>query len=509
MSRTKGRRYDSEPKLNKKKVFAFIIAIVVIIMVIISLKNILTNTTKTKNVSTLTTYISVFKDGKWGVINNKGKVIVEPTYDEMISIPNENKDIFVCVYDSNYENNEFKTKVLNKNGKEILEDYEKVQTIENQDNNSIWYEDDVLKFEKDGKYGLINFKGKEILEAEYTNIYALLGTKKAIVLEKDGKKGIFTTVSNEIVVDVKYEDIKTINNSYENGYVVKNSENKFGIIGNDKKVILEEKYEEIKDIESKEYAVVRENGIVKVVNKSGETILDSGFDSIEKINVDNFIIIKNEKYGVIGKDKTQIIPNEYEDIKLAFGTYYIAKKDGKYGIISSTTEEKVKVNFEYDNINYIKEADIFEAEKPNYKTDLINREFEVKQKDVIVSEINIEDGYIRIRKDNEYKYLNFKFEEKDNKEILTNNTLFLVKENGKYGYVNQDGEKIVDCKYDDAKEQNKFGYCAVKLDGKWGALKNDGTVVVEPSINLDDYLYIDFIDSWYRYKDLNLNVYTK
>ena len=60
MSRTRGRRYDTEPKLNIKKVFATIIAIVVFVMFVISLKNLLTEGAKPQEVSTVTTYFSVF-----------------------------------------------------------------------------------------------------------------------------------------------------------------------------------------------------------------------------------------------------------------------------------------------------------------------------------------------------------------------------------------------------------------------------------------------------------------
>ena len=75
MSRRRGKRYDDTPKLNKKKVLATIIAIIVIIMIIISLQKILTGTEKTKEFSTLESYISVY-DGKWGVIDNKGNTII-------------------------------------------------------------------------------------------------------------------------------------------------------------------------------------------------------------------------------------------------------------------------------------------------------------------------------------------------------------------------------------------------------------------------------------------------
>ena len=52
-NRISGRRYDDGPRLNMKKVFATVIAIIVIIMIIVSLKKLLTNTDNTKDVSTL------------------------------------------------------------------------------------------------------------------------------------------------------------------------------------------------------------------------------------------------------------------------------------------------------------------------------------------------------------------------------------------------------------------------------------------------------------------------
>ena len=42
MNRVRARRYDNEPKLNLKKVFATIIAIIVLIMVIVSVIKLLT-----------------------------------------------------------------------------------------------------------------------------------------------------------------------------------------------------------------------------------------------------------------------------------------------------------------------------------------------------------------------------------------------------------------------------------------------------------------------------------
>lgn len=71
---SRGRRYDNEPKLNIKKVLAFVIAIAVVIMVFISIKNLLTKEKKNQNVSVETTYFSVIENNKWGVIDNLRKI---------------------------------------------------------------------------------------------------------------------------------------------------------------------------------------------------------------------------------------------------------------------------------------------------------------------------------------------------------------------------------------------------------------------------------------------------
>ena len=509
MSRSRGRRFeDTPPKLNMKKVIATIITIIVLIMIIVSLKKILTpSDPQTKEISSLTTYIPVFENGEWGVIDNKGNIVINLSYDEMVVVPDENKDIFICNYNIDYNTETYDTKVINSKGEELLTNYNKITPLENTKGSKTWYEKNVLKFEENGKYGLINLDGKKLVEPEYDNIYTLSGIENSVIIEKDGKKGLFNTVSGEIIIEAKYVDISSVSDTYEKGYIVKNDSNRCGIIGADKSVILTQQYDEIKNVTGNNNYVVVQNGVLEVVDSSEKVVLNSGYDSIESINFDNFIITKNGKYGIINKKGETIISPEYENMKFAMTDTYIAQKNGKYGIINKDNE--VKIDFQYTDINYIETADFLQAEKDNYKTDIIDRNLNIALSNVIISELNLEDGYLRVRVNDEYKYYNFKLEEKSNKDVLTTNTLFLIQENGKYGYENKNGNRIVDAIYDDAKEQNSFGYCAVNKDGKWGVLKSDGTVLVEPSRNLDNYLYIDFIGEWNLCNDLSLNVYTK
>ena len=271
-------------------------------------------------------------------------------------------------------------------------------------------------------------------------------------------------------------------------------------------IALEPNYDEIKNVYGNNMYVVKENGTLKIVNSDKETFLEAQFDDVKSIQSDSIVIKKNGKYGVVTTEGEAQIDAIYEDINYAFANCYIAKKDNKYGIVSVGNE--TKLDFTYTYIKYIQEADFIQAQKEDGQSDLIDRNFNIKATG-IVSEINQDKNYIKVRVSDEYKYYNFKLEEKKAQEILSTNTIFLSKKDGKYGYVNSKGIVVVNYIYDDATEQNKYGYVAVKKDGKWGALNQKGEVVVEPTYELTDYVVVNFIGKWHLAQDINANYYTK
>ena len=114
MSRGRGRRFE-EPKLNMKKVFAVILAIVVVLMFVFVIKGLLTKD-KSQGKIISKDYVVSFKDNKWGVIDNEGNTVIDPSYAEMIVIPNSKNDVDVFL-DNNYPD-EFLDKVYN-NKKEV------------------------------------------------------------------------------------------------------------------------------------------------------------------------------------------------------------------------------------------------------------------------------------------------------------------------------------------------------------------------------------------------------
>lgn len=503
----KGRRYE-EPKLNLKKVFAVILVIVVIIMFIIIMKGILTKDNKQGKIVSKD-YAVIFQDNKWGVIDSNGNIVIDPSYEEMITIPNSKKDVFLCIYDANYQTGEYKTKVLNSKNQEIFAQYEQIEAIFNKDeNNNIWYEDEILKVKKDGKYGIIDLSGKEITSCQYDEIVAIEGIKNTLKVTQDGKVGVMDKEGKEILA-CQYTEVTNLGKDSKEGFIVKGEDGKYGIVDYSNQTILEAKYEGIEKIYGNDMYVVTQAGKQMLVKKDGAEVLNTGYDQIKEIlkNDSNGIIYtQNGKYGVMKTTGEVTITPDYEELKEAKTGLLLAKQNGKYGVIDIQKETKVEPT--YQAINYYEKADLYIAEKEDYTNDIIDNTFAVRQSGILV-DLDDQKEYLEIKQGEEYKYYNFKFEEKNISEIRTNNTLFKSKKDGKYGFVDKNGKVIIDYQYDDVTEQNSYGYAGIKKDGKWGSIDNQGNIVQEPTYDLEQYLKIDFIGRWHLGKDLNMNYYNQ
>ena len=503
----RGRRYE-EPKLNMKKVFAVILAIIVIIMSVFIIRGVFQKESSRGEISSKT-YFSAYKNNKWGVIDENGDTVIEPSYEEMIIIPDSKTDIFLCTYDVNYDTGEYSTKALDSENKEIFTEYTKIEAISNYDeNNNLWYENNVLKVQKDGKWGAINFSGETVLNAEYDSIQAIPGVENALLIQKQGKYGV-SDREGSIILDPNYVEVTNLGKTNRDGYIVKDDTGLYGIIDSSKKVILQNQYQEIEKVYGNDLYVVTQDGSQKLVNSNGEDVLTQGFDqisSILKTKDQGVIYILNGKYGVMSLTGEVLIEAQYDNLVEAKSNIFIATKGNSKGIVDIENAEKVPFN--YQSISYNETGDIYVAEDESFNSNILNSNFDVQQTGMLI-EINTESGYFELRQDDEYKYYNFRFEEKDKTEILTNNTLFLDKKDNKYGYLDKDGNVVVEYIYDDATEQNKYGFVAVKKDGKWGVINNKGEIVQEPTYNLDDYLVIDFVGKWHLGKDLNMNYYNQ
>ena len=137
--RTAGKRVkepEKKKKLNVKKIVALILAIAVVVMVFFIIKYIFKKDKQVAHTQEANeSYFSSYENNKWGVINSKGEDVISPSYEELIVIPNNKKDVFIVTYGVNYETGEYSTKALNSKSEELFTEYQQIEALSNFDEN--------------------------------------------------------------------------------------------------------------------------------------------------------------------------------------------------------------------------------------------------------------------------------------------------------------------------------------------------------------------------------------
>lgn len=488
----RAKRYDDR-KLNYKKIFAVIVLFVVIIMSVVGIKRLLTTGMTSTGKITATNYFPVYSNEKWGIIDSKGNIVIEPQYAEMPIIPNNSQAVFICTYDVNYETGTYKTKAVNEKNKDIITEYDNVNFIDYiNEEGKISYVQNVLVAEKDGKFGLVDLKGKKILELEYDEISVLDGVDSSLIIKKDDNIGLCDYEGN-IIIGTEYKQIKPIGNTYKNGYITVNKDGLYGVIDFNKVVILQNKYLDIKPIYSSgKYAVKIDEGY-KVIDKNESVLADKSFQDVKDIIDNNIIFKENGKYGITNINLENKVEPKYEDITYMGNNHYIVKNNGKYGIID--VNNQVQLDLKYSSIENQNASGIVIAKNEQDQYDIYDSTITLR---LVVDEIEIYSEYMQVLIDGKYKYYNFKFEEKESKTLYANNDIIADEKDGKFGFVTSNGENIVEYKYDDVTELNKYGYAGIKKGDLWGAVDSKGKVVIEPTYNLDKNEIIDFIGKWHK-----------
>ena len=417
--------------MNKKKliiILSIVVAIIIVATVLITIyiKNKSKYDFEIERVTEINYNIINSKD-RYGVIDREGNVVVEPIYD-IVQIPNPSKDIFVCMYEYNVEKREYKVKVLNAKGNELYPGYDNIQAIPTETTyDGIPFEKTVLKYKKDGKYGLLNINGKEITAAEYDQILAISYKEGMLLVKQNDKCGVIN-INGKIVIPIDYETI-TADNYYNEktlyktaGFIVSKKSDegyRYGYINYKGAMVVNTEYTEIERVTE----IQDDNNIYLVALKGGQAGLlqnkkvllnyeyeDISYNSYNEV----FVIQRNGKQGIANKDGSIKIQPEYESI-LFGGIYINAQKDGQVLLLDL-------------NGNKVDDKDILSKVPTKDGKHYIISDKNEKYK------IVDENGNVVV--DNNYSYI----------EELENN-YYIVANGNKNGIIDLSGKAVVDLKY--------------------------------------------------------------
>ena len=430
---------------------------------------------------------------KYGLVNFEGKKITEAIYENIENLPYKEGELLV-------ENNG-KYGVINMLGKVVIPvEYKEIKVDEYYEKNSAYrYSGYIVGTETDNgtMYKYINYNNKQQLKDEYQDIQRVVDYENKdeyyLIFKKDNKYGV---IKNEnIVINNEYDNIEY--DSFNQLFTVK-KDGKYGVLKSNGETLISCLYDEI-DIEGIYiYSLKGEEQII--FDTTGAKIENPKYKSVYNVEDTNYkITINNEnKYGVVDENNNEIIKNEYYYIGYLGNNYFVVSgQNGKNGIMNN--EGKVVLEVRYDTIEKLEKSDIIEATELNTNTIILFNK-EIKQiANISNSTLYEGENFVKLYSNNEQKYFDSEGNEKENKEIL-NNKLFADVKNGKWGFIDSNGNVIVDYIYDNVTEFNSYGFAGIKKDGKWGSINDEGKVIIEPTYTLNiNTNEIDFIGEYYKY----------
>ncbi len=465
-------------------------------------------------------------DNKVGVVDRSGNIIIDPEY-EQILIPNHEKDVFIC-YSS-----EDAYSVLNKNKEEIFKEYNNIEAIIISEE-SMEIEKNLMKYEIDGKYGLVDINGNKVTEVIYSDISSLKGRPGNILVKKDELYGLYDQRGNKII-DEKYYSIRSdeysseIDGYYKTGYIIGEKtktgifygyidytgkmlvepkyesitrflehddiflsfmdNGKNGIIKN-KKIMVNPKYQSITYYNTSKVFVVNKNGRYGVLNQKGDEILKTEYS--ECIVLGEYISVKNNEQMMLFDVHGNLVnTNTYKSIQPTDNPYYFIAKDESdfYCIISKDAQ----INDNYTNIRYAFD-NFFIFTNQEGKSGVLETytgiELEPKYDNIVLL-----DGAKALEARNEN--MTDIYSNKIEKILSMENGIvekvspdyFVVYSDKDMKYINKNGEEV---KNTDIFKDRKL-YATQSPEGKWGFVDSSGSMKVDYKYDrvteLNDYGY--------------------
>jgi len=203
-------------------------------------------------------------------------------------------------------------------------------------------------------------------------------------------------------------------------------------------------------------------GSSKMIFTKSEGILPNcEFDDIQQITQICYVVKKRELYGVYRVDtKALVVPIKYESIRFYGGHTVLLCKDGLWGAKSLGLDSnifnilfKVSIPTTYSEIKILDDYQHF---------------FGCEKKSPYSS-----NEYYTIVRSNGEESEEFDELECDSQFVYFDDKHFLTSIDGKFGFVNPQGQKIIPFKYDEivAREDGRFD---VRISDRWGILTVDG-----------------------------------
>lgn len=236
-------------------------------------------------------------EGKKGIIDTAGEVVLKAVYDE-VSIPEKSSDGFAVSLDG-------KSYVVSEKGYKIIQPNENYEMLGSP-------EDGRILAKRDGKFGYLNTDYQEktdFIWEDATNFY-----HKVAAVQKDGKWALIN-IKGELLTDYVYTDVKRDTNNFcsRSGLLWVNEGNGYRLLNTELEIVSEDLYEDVKCFLTDDICAVAQNGRWGFCSKEGELVIDYLYDDADSFTIGYAPVKKEGLWGYIGKDGVLLIDRQFDE----------------------------------------------------------------------------------------------------------------------------------------------------------------------------------------------------
>ncbi len=288
-----------------------------------------------------------------------------------------------------------------------------------------------------GKFGYINTEGRRVIRAQFDNARPF--SEGVAAVEKDSRWG-YIDAEGTWVIPPKFYEARNFNS----GIAMVKWEGQWRYIDKAGTVLPVPSLDKYYDFQKCGVAFYRSEGRVGLIDTEGAVVLPPTYDVIKSYVNGHARVVLNDKWGMIDASGAEVIPPEFEELGNYSAHAVTAKKNGHYGLFVNGGFKPL------DGIEYIWD---FNEEIP-----LTYAQWQDK-----VGFINPAGAWV--------------IEPIFEKARPFRQGLAPVYKNRRWGYIDPEGNIIIDFKFKDAETFSEDGLAAVRRKKKWGFINLKGEEV--------------------------------
>lgn len=413
------------------------------------------------------------ENDKYGLINLDGKRLTKPIYDSVESFDGDNEKYKIVLNG--------KVGLLDERGKMFIRpQYSEIKTANKYQ--AFFGRKDagyiLTSINETGeKYGFANDKGRVLIKPKYEYLIRAVNVKSDdcyLIVQEKGRKGAFK--NSRRIVESKYQEL-----IFSEQSIITKEYNKYGMKSLDGRDIISPRFEKYRIFGK--YTTFTEQGKDYTYDAIGNEVANSEYMVITDVPDKNYIIVadKDNKMRIIYDGR--LTKESYDDIYYAFDDYFIVVKNEKYGVIDVLKGSIIPI--EYTKIDVMRGTNILQATKGNENYLYDKQCVEIKiPKDFTYK--RYAQGIIRINGKNDLLYIDNNGKRLNPEEVFKDNKYYARKnDKNLWGFVDKNGNTVVDYKYELTSDFNKQGFAAIKKGGLYGVIDENLNIVVEPKYSFE------------------------